>query len=71
MLAGSPVAFALLRIPRGDPRPSEDSFRAALAKDRQELHLPAKNGSSDLQIAGPYQIIVAGTELDEYVVWER
>jgi hypothetical protein len=71
MPAGSPVAFALLRVPRGDPRPSEDRFRAALAEDRVQLHLPAENGTGDLQIAGPYQIIVDGTELDEYVVWER
>jgi hypothetical protein len=71
MPAGSPVAFALLRVPRGDPRPSEEKFRAALAKDREQLHLPSKNGGSDLQIAGPYQIIVDGSELDEYVVWER
>jgi hypothetical protein len=71
MHAGSPVAFALLRVPRGDPRPSDENFRAALAKDREALHLPGKNGDSDLQIAGPYQIIVDGNELDEYAVWER
>lgn len=71
MPAGSPVAFALLRVPRGDPRPSEDQFRAALARDREQLHLQSQNGGSDLQIAGPYQIMVGGTELDEYVAWER
>lgn len=71
MAAGSPVAFALLRVPRGDPTPSEEKFRAAIAEDRKQLHLSAQNGSDDLQIAGPYQIIVDGAELDEYVVWER
>jgi len=71
MPAGSPVAFALLRVPRGDPRPSEENFRAALAKDREALHLPGTNGADDLQTAGPYQIVVDGNELDEYVVWER
>jgi len=71
MPAGSPVAFALLRVPRGNPTPSEKKFRAALAEDRKQLHLSEQNGGDDLQIAGPYQIVVDGTELDEYVVWER
>jgi hypothetical protein len=71
MPAGSPVAFALLRVPRGNPRPSEDQFRAALAEDREHLHIRGQNGAGDLQIAGPYQIIVDGAELDEYVAWER
>jgi hypothetical protein len=71
MPAGSTVAFALVRVPRGDPPPSEDTFRAALTEDRKQLHLVGQNGCSDLQTAGPYQIVVDGTELDEYVVWER
>ena len=71
MPAGSPIAFALLRIPRGDPAPSREQFRAALDEDRRRLHVPNGNGTPDMEIVGPYQIIVDGTELDEYVVWER
>jgi hypothetical protein len=71
MPAGSPLAFALIRVPRGEPTPSEEKFRAALAEDRKQLRLSERNGSDDLQIAGPYQIIVDDAELDEYVVWER
>ena len=71
MPAGASIAFALIRVPRGGPRPSEEQFRAALQRDRQLLHHPDPVVVPELTIAGPYAIIVDGAELDEYVVWER
>jgi hypothetical protein len=71
MPAGASVAFALIRVPRANARPSEEQFRAALQRDRERLHQPAPAGVSELEIAGPYPIVVDGSELDEYVVWER
>jgi hypothetical protein len=71
MPAGASVAFALIRVPRGGARPSEAEFRAALREDRQRLHQPEPAVESDVEIAGPYAIIIDGSELDEYVVWER
>ena len=71
MPSGSPLTFALLRVPRGQPRPSEEQFRAALTHDRERLHQTAPTIETDLTTAGPYAILVDGAELDEYVVWER
>jgi hypothetical protein len=71
MPPGTSVAFALLRVPRGEPRPSDEQFRTALEKDREWLHQPAPSGAADVQIAGPYPITVDDAELDEYVAWER
>jgi hypothetical protein len=71
MPAGASVAFALIRVPRGHARPSEEQFRTALHEDRARLHHPAPTIATDVEVAGPYQIIVDGSELDEYVVWER
>ena len=71
MPAGASVAFALIRIPRGGARPSEEQFRAALQQDRQRLHHPDPTIPTEVEIAGPYAITVDGSELDEYVVWER
>jgi hypothetical protein len=71
MAAGASLAFALLRLPRGADRPTDDQFRAALQKDHDFLRMPPLNGACDLQIAGPYAILVDGAELDEWVVWER
>ena len=71
MPAGSPVAFALLRVPRGQARPSEEQFRNALTRDREQLRQPPAPVQTDITIAGPYAILVDGAELDEYVVWER
>jgi len=71
MTAGTPVAFALIRIPRGAPRPSDDAFQQAIAEDRQRLRLPANNGYVDFGVAGPYAVVVDGAELDEYAVWEK
>jgi hypothetical protein len=71
MPAGASLAFALIRVPRGGARPSEEQFRVALQRDRERLHHPASDVPTELEIAGPYAITVDGSELDEYVVWER
>ena len=71
MAGGVSLAFALIRVPRGAPRPSEERFREALARDREQLHLPPPNGAMEMQVAGPYPILANGAELDEYVAWER
>jgi hypothetical protein len=71
MRSGTPSALAVVRIVRGQPRPDDTAFRAALARDRERLHLPPNGVSDDFVVAGPYAIIVDGRELDEYVVWER
>ena len=71
MPPGSSVAFALLRVPRGEPRPSDEQFRSALQEDRARLCQPVPAAAPDVQIAGPYPIIVGDAELDEYVAWER
>jgi hypothetical protein len=71
MAAGSPLAFTLLRVPRGHPRPSDEEFDRALARDREQLHIGKPNGGAEFDIAGPYPILVDGVELDEWVVWER
>jgi hypothetical protein len=71
MPAGASVAFALLRVPRGEPRPTDEQFRAALEKDRERLHQPEPRTVTDVQTAGPYPITVDDSELDEYVAWER
>ena len=71
MPSGPSLAFALLRVPRGKPRPSDEQFRSALEKDRQRLRQPAPGAPTDVQIAGPYPITVDDAELDEYVAWER
>jgi hypothetical protein len=71
MPAGSPLAFTLLRVPRGAQRPSEEAFRVAIARDREQLGLPVGTGPTDLEIAGPYPVVVDGTDLDEYTAWER
>ena len=71
MHAGASPAFALIRIKRGDPKPSDEKFLEALRADRETLHLPALNGHTEIETAGPYAITVDGSDLDEYVVWER
>ena len=70
MAAGSPLAFTLLRVPRGQPRPSDEEFGRALARDREQLHIAKPNGA-EFDVTGPYPILVDGVELDEWVVWER
>ena len=71
MPVGASVAFALLRVPRGQPRPSDEQFRAALRQDRERLHYPDPVVQTDVEIAGPYRITIDESELDEYVAWER
>ena len=71
MPAGASQAFALIRVPRGQSRPSEEQLRAALQADRESINQPAPHAPTEMQVAGPYHILVDGTELDEYVVWER
>jgi len=71
MPAGASIALALIRVPRGEARPTEARFRAALQKDHEQIRQPASAVETDVHIAGPYAITVDGTELDEYVVWER
>ena len=71
MFAGASPTFALIRVPRGDARPTDEKFLEALQKDREALSLPALNGHAEFETAGPYAITVDGDELDEYVVWEK
>jgi hypothetical protein len=71
MAAGASPVFALIRIPRGGPKPSEETFLQALKADRLSLRLPESNGHMEFETAGPYAILVNGSELDEYVAWER
>ena len=71
MAAGASPAFALVRVRRGQARPSDEQLRAALAADREQLHQPPPSAPTELQVTGPHAITVDGSELDEYVVWER
>ena len=71
MSVATPLALTLIRVPRGNPRPSDDAFQAALARDRDFLRLPTASGQMDIQIAGPYPVEVDGSAYDEYVAWER
>ncbi|MEO8601175.1 MAG: hypothetical protein ABI629_01225 [bacterium] len=71
MPAGASQAFALIRVPRGNPRPSDGELREALTEDRQRIGHAAQSAPTDLAVAGPYKILIDGSELDEYVVWER
>jgi hypothetical protein len=71
MSSGVSLAFALIRVPRGQGRPSEDEFRKALAQDRKQLRQEELNGAMEYTVAGPYPVVVDGTDLDEWVVWER
>lgn len=71
MSSGVSLAFALIRVPRGQARPSEEDFRKALARDREALRQPQLNGDMDFQVAGPYPVVVDGTDLDEWVAWEK
>lgn len=71
MPVGTASALTVVRVPRGNPRPEEKAFWAALERDRVRLHLPPRNHLLDLAVAGPYAVTVDGQELDEYVVWEE
>lgn len=71
MSRGTATALTVLRVQRGQPGPDAIAIRAAIARDREQLHLPPEKYVCDFAIAGPYAISVDGQELDEYVVWER
>lgn len=71
MPAPTANALTVVRVPRGQPAPTEAQLRAAIEADRVRLHQPAQNPLRDLSVAGPYAITVAGQELDEYVVWDE
>ena len=71
MSAGSSLALTLIRVPRGTPRPSDDECRQALLRDRAELHETGINGTPEFELAGPYPIVVDGSDVDEWVVWEK
>lgn len=71
MSRGTATALTVVRVPRGQAPPNEDAIRAAIARDRERLHLPPEKYVCDFAVAGPYAISVDGQELDEYVVWER
>jgi len=65
----APKALVLMRIPHGEPAPSDESIRAAIQADRRRLGLEPANGYQ-YRLAGPYRIQVGGQPLDEYVAWE-
>jgi hypothetical protein len=71
MSRGTATALTVVRVTRGAPPPSEEVIRAAIAGDRERLHLPPEKYVCDFAVAGPYAISVDGQEIDEYVVWER
>ena len=71
MPAGASPAFALVRVPRGQARPSDEQCRAALQQDRECLHMPDNGVPTEMVVTGPHQITVDGAEIDEYVIWER
>ncbi len=65
------TALAVVRVPKGAPRPSDEVFRAALQEDRKRLGLEEAEAFADFAVSGPYPVLVDGVEYDEYVVWER
>jgi len=71
MSRGTATALTVVRVRRGEPGPSEETIRAAIARDRERLQLPPEKYVCDFAVAGPYAISVNGQEIDEYVVWER
>jgi hypothetical protein len=71
MPAGACQAFAIVRVARGAEPPSAGQLHEALRRDREHLRQGAPACEDDLQVAGPYRIVVDGVELDEYVAWAR
>ncbi|GIW45012.1 MAG: hypothetical protein KatS3mg077_2294 [Candidatus Binatia bacterium] len=71
MSRATATALAIVRVPRGAPRPSDDEFRRALEEDRVRLRLEAHPDIPDFFVAGPFPVTWNGQEFDEYVVWER
>jgi len=70
MQKGTASALTVIRVSRGAPAPKPEECREALAKDRARQHLDDGAYFADFRVAGPYQILIDGQELDEYVVWE-
>jgi len=71
MSSATPIALATLRLPHGAPRPSDETLRQAVERDRQKLRLAPPATPMDIAVAGPYPVTVGGELLDEYVAWER
>ena len=71
MPKGIATALTVVRVARGQPRPSETELRGAIERDRTYLRLPREPYQRDLSVAGPYPVTVGAQEFDEYVVWER
>ncbi|HUI27409.1 MAG TPA: hypothetical protein VL403_15105 [Candidatus Kryptonia bacterium] len=71
MSAGTSLALAVVRVPRGAAQPTRDQLRAALDDDRRSLHLPPGDPRNALIIAGPFAVTVGDQSFDEYTVWER
>lgn len=71
MSRATATALAVVRVPKGAPRLTEEDFRAALEEDRRRLKLTSETSFYDIAVAGPYPVTVDGVEYDEYVVWER
>ena len=60
----------MIRVPRGEPAPTEAQQRTAIERDRTRLRLPPENYARDLTVTGPYPVSVNEQEWDEYVIWE-
>ncbi|GBD24812.1 hypothetical protein HRbin30_00125 [bacterium HR30] len=71
MSRATATALAIVRVPKGAPRPSDEEFRRALEEDRNQLHLEPNPEIRDFFVAGPFSITLDGQDFDEYVVWER
>jgi hypothetical protein len=63
--------LTVIRVSRGAPAPKPEDVQAAIESDRAKQRLDGGKYFADFSIAGPYQVIVDGQELDEYVVWEH
>jgi hypothetical protein len=71
MSRATATALAVVRVPKGAPRPSDAEFRRALEEDLARLGLEPRHEIPDFCVAGPFPVSLDGQEFDEYVVWER
>lgn len=71
MARATATALAIVRVPKGAPRPTDEEFRRALEEDRGRLHLEPSSAFTDYFVSGPFPVTVDGQAFDEYVVWER
>ena len=55
-------AFALIRVPRGQSRPSEEQLRAALKADRESINQPASQ--AQLQSRDTHRFVPKPPETD-------